>query len=174
MKRQPDGITASAAGVAGVLSAILSWLALVAWRSSGREYPQLPWLTLIPLGLYVVLVLYAAFTVRQYVLSTATRPRTTFQPTPQQARGTLVAAQAGALGGAILVGFYGANAVVHLGAIDVESVRELFIRAVVCAGAAAAVCLAGFVGQWMCRLPEGSDGDEQGPASADDDGRAYG
>ncbi len=174
MKREPDGITVTAAVFAFITSAILSWVGLLVWRSSGREYPQLPWLTLIPLGLYVVLVLYAAFTVRQYVQGTSALVPTSFQPTPQQARGTLVAAQAGALGGAMLVGFYGANAVVHLGAIDVESVRGLFIRAAVCAAASALVALAGFAGQWMCRLPEDPDRDDARRRSSDDDGMAYG
>lgn len=174
MKREPDGITVSTAVVAFVASAILSWLALLAWRSTGHSYPQLPWLTLIPLGLYVVLVLYAAFRVRQYVQGTSALVPSTFQPTPQQARGTLVAAQAGALGGAILLGFYGANAVVHLGTLDVESVRGLFLRATVCAAASALVSLAGFAGQWMCRLPDDHDRDEPRRRPSDDDGMAFG
>lgn len=174
MNREPEGITPTTAVVAGVASGVLSWGGLVVARSAGREYPQLPWLALIPLGLYVVLVLYAAFKVRQYVQGTSALVPTSFQPTPQQARGTLVAAQAGALGGAMLVGFYGANAVVHLGALDVESVRGLFIRAAISAAAAALVSLAGFAGQWMCRLPEDPDRDEERRRPSDDDGRAYG
>ncbi|MGB3859572.1 MAG: DUF3180 family protein [Ornithinimicrobium sp.] len=174
MKREPEGITGSTAAVALVASAILSYVGLLVWRSSGRSYPQLPWLTLIPLLLYVVLVLYAAFKVRQYVQGTSARVPSTFQPTPQQARGTLVAAQAGALGGAMLVGFYGANALVHLGALDVESVRGLFLRATVCAAASAVVSGAGFLGQWMCRLPDDHDRDDQRRRPSDDDGMALG
>ncbi len=174
MKREPDGITVSAAVVAFVASAILSWLGLLAWRSTGHSYPQLPWLTLIPLGLYAVLVLYAAFKVRQYVQGTSAMVPSTYQPTPQQARGTLVAAQAGALGGAMLLGFYGANAVVHLGALDVESVRGLFLRATVCAAASALVSVAGFTGQWMCRLSDDRDRDDQRRRPSDDDGMALG
>ncbi len=174
MNREPEGITPTAAVIALVASGVVSSVGLLVWRSSGREYPQLPWLALIPLGLYVVLVLYAAFKVRQYVQNTSALLQATFQPTPQQARGTLVAAQAGALGGAMLVGFYGANAVVHLGTLDVESVRELFIRAAISAAAAALVSLAGFAGQWMCRLPEDPDRDEDRRRPSDDDGIAYG
>lgn len=173
MNKRRDGITASAAAISAVLAGVLSWLGLFAWRSAGREYPQLPWLALIPLGLYAVLVLYASWKVRQYVQGSSARLPNTFQPTPQQARGTLVAAQAGASGGAMLVGFYGANALVHISTLDVESVRGLFIRAVVCMAAAALVCLAGFAGQWMCRLPEDEERDDRRRAG-DDDGMAYG
>lgn len=174
MNKRRDGITASAAAISAVLAGVLSWLGLFAWRSAGHDYPQLPWLGLIPLGLYAVLVLYAAWKVRQYVQGSSTRLPNTFQPTPQQARGTLVAAQAGALGGAMLVGFYGANALVHVSTLDVESVRGLFIRAVVCMVGAAVVSLAGFAGQWMCRLPEDDDRDEDRRRPPDDEGVAYG
>lgn len=174
MKKTTDGITVVSAVVAVALSFALGWIALFAWRSSGREYPLLPWFGLVPMALYVVLVLFAAWKVRHYVRSTSTSTASvasTFMPTPQQARGTLVAAQAGALGGAMLVGFYAANAVVHLSTLDVDSVRAMFIRAVISLLAAAGVSAAGFVAQWMCRLPEDERDDDLGRRPEDE---AYG
>jgi len=60
--------------------------------------------------------------------------------------------------------------VVHLSALDVPSVRGLFVRAAVSAVAAVVVSAAGYVGQWMCRLPED---DEPSPPGGED-GMAYG
>lgn len=171
MKKKTDGITFTAAVIAAALAFALGWLALFAWRSTGREYPMLPWFGLVPMALYAVLVLFAAWKVRQYVRSSPAMLASTFSPTPQQARGTLVAAQAGALGGAMLVGFYAANAVVHLSTLDVESVRAMFVRAVVSLLAAALVSVAGFVAQWMCRLPEDERDDDLGRRPEDE---AYG
>lgn len=171
MRKESDGITVSAAVVAIALAFALGWLALFAWRSSGREYPLLPWFGFVPMALYAVLVLFAAWKVRQYVRSSPALLASTFTPTPQQARGTLVAAQAGALGGAMLVGFYAANAVLHLTTLDVESVRAMFVRAVVSLLAAALVSVAGFMAQWMCRLPEDDRDDDLGRRPDDE---AYG
>ncbi len=162
MKKAPDGITVTAAMIAAAFAFALGWIALFAWRSNGREYPLVPWFGLVPMALYAVLVLYAAWKVRQYVRSTPTTMASNFMPTPQQARGTLVAAQAGALGGAMLVGFYAANAVVHLTTLDVESARAMFLRAVISLLAAAGVSVAGFAAQWMCRLPEDERDDDLG------------
>lgn len=172
MKKTPDGITATAAVIAAALAFALGWIALFAWRTSGREYPLLPWFGLVPMVLYAVLVLYAGWKVRQYVRSTSATVASAFTPTPQQARGTLVAAQAGALGGAMLVGFYAANAIVHLSTLDVESVRAMFTRAAISLLVAAGVSVAGFVAQWMCRLPEDEGDDDLGRRPDDD--AAYG
>lgn len=162
MTKKTDGITFTAAVIGAALAFALGWVALFAWRTSGREYPVLPWFGLVPMALYAVLVLCAAWRVRQYVRSSTATLASTFMPTPQQARGTLVAAQAGALGGAMLVGFYAANAVVHLSALDVESIRGMFVRALVSLLVASLVSVAGFVAQWMCRLPEDEFDDDLG------------
>ncbi|MGB5952536.1 MAG: DUF3180 family protein [Ornithinimicrobium sp.] len=172
MDRRSDGLAVGTAALAGAAALLLSVLALIGWRSTGGEYPRLPWLAVAPMVGYAVLVLYAAWRIRQYVRSDTDQPTAGFVPTPQQARGTLVAAQAGALGGALLVGFYLGNAALHLSNIDVLSVRELLIRALVCAAAALVVSVAGFIGQHMCRLPD--DPDEQLHRPSDDDGMAYG
>lgn len=176
MAERPGGLTISSAVLAGAGALLVSVVALSLWRNVGGEFPQLPWLAVIPMLGYAVLVVSAGWKIRQYVRSDKGQPVAGFVPTPQQARGTLVAAQAGALGGALLVGFYMGNAAVQLTNLDVASVRELFVRALVCAAAALMVSAAGFLGQRMCRLPpEDDDPDRRGrPDVADGDGIAYG
>ncbi len=176
MSQRGEGVSLSVAAPVAAGVGVVSWLGLLGWRGLGREFPQLPWLGLIPMALLAVLVLYAAWKIRQYVHGAGARFPSTFQPTPQQARGTLVAAQAAALGGAALVGFYAANAAVHVSAVDVPSVRDLFVRAVVSALAAGLLSLSGFAAQAMCRLPEDED-DDHPSGRADDpgeDGIVYG
>lgn len=163
----------TACGVA-LGATVLGALALRGWQALGNELPRVPWLTTLPLAMLVVLVLVAGWQVRGYARrggdSTAHgrggphRPRaaTRTMLTPQRARGALVAAQAAALGGAALVGWYLAIALLHLPNADVASVRGLVLRALVSAGVAAALAVAGLVAQAWCRLPPDED-DEDGP-----------
>ena len=105
--------------------------------------------------------------IRRYVRGTAT-----VRPSPQRGRGTLVGAQAAALGGAALLGWYAANALVHLRDTDVASVRAQLVWALVHAAAALALSVAGYVGQAWCRIPPGDDDDDGGTAPEGD--LAYG
>jgi len=141
-------------------SGLVCWLLLRLWRSGGRELPELPWLALLPLLLLAGLVLAAGWQVRRYVSSPSRELAGPRRVSPQRARGTLVAAQASALGGAVLVGWYLANAGTHLPNADVTSVRELMVRALACAAGALVLAVCGMVAQWMCRIPEGHDDDE--------------
>jgi hypothetical protein len=92
---------------------------------------------------------------------------------PQRARGTLVAAQSAALGGAVLLGWYVGNALMHLPDSDVVSVRLLLLRAAVSAGAALLLTLAGLLAQAWCRIPPGDD-DEDDRRDQDPGEVAYG
>lgn len=154
---QHDGVRVGAALAAALLAALVGWVGLTLWRGSGREYPVLPWLALVPLLLLCLAVLVSAWQVRRYVKGIGT-----FRPSPQWARGALVAAQACALGGAVLTGWYLANVLVHLPDLDVASVRDLTLRAAASALAALLVSVSGFVAQWWCRLPPQEDEDERG------------
>lgn len=146
-----------------VASSAVCTLLLRGWQTMGNGVPDVPWIAIAPLALLILLVLFTAWQVRRYARfrrpegSTAPAPA---RVSPERARGTLVAAQAAALGGGALLGWYLAIALLHLPNADVVSVREQVIRAAVCAGVALLLALAGLLAQHWCRLPPGENDDE--------------
>ncbi len=156
MSPRHTGVRVGVTVVCAAASAVLCWVLLTVWRGQGREFPLLPWFGVVPLVLVCVLVLSAAWRVRRSVHTALPAP-----PSPQLARGTLVAAQACAIGGALLLGWYAANVVVHVPDLDVDSVRGRAVRAGVCALAAAAVSVSGFVAQSWCALPPRDPDDDR-------------
>ena len=162
-----QGVRPATGGIVAVLTGMASWLLLQLVRGLGGEYPVISWLGLVPLLAVAVLVLAMCWQIRRYVRGTAT-----VRPSPQRGRGTLVGAQAAALGGAALLGWYAANALVHLRDTDVASVRAQLVWALVHAAAALALSVAGYVGQAWCRIPPGDDDDDGGTAPEGD--LAYG
>lgn len=155
---QVQGVRPVSGVILALLSAMACWLLLQVMRSLGGDYPVITWMGLVPLVGLAALVLVMCWQIRNYV-----RGKGTLRPSPQRGRGTLVGAQAAALGGAALLGWYAANALVHLPDIDVPSQRVHLAWALVHAGAALALSIAGYVGQAWCRIPPGDDdGDPAG------------
>lgn len=153
-----DGVSVSRGLLVATLSSMASWLLLQLVRTLGGGYPVISWLGLVPLVAVTVLVLVMSFQIRRYV-----QGRTRVRPSPQRGRGTLVGAQAAALGGAALLGWYLANALVHLPTVDVPSHRVQLVWGLAHAGAALALSVAGYVGQHWCRVPPGDDEDDGVP-----------
>lgn len=161
--RSDSGVRVGTVALVALLAGLASWVVLQLWRSGGRELPELPWLGLVPMLLLSAIVLIAGWQVRRYARAESRELAARRRIAPQRARGTLVAAQASALGGGTLLGWYLANAAVHLPNADVSSVRALMLRALASAGAAALLAISGLVAQAMCRLPENGDDDEPPP-----------
>lgn len=162
-----DGVRVSSGLLVAALSAMTSWLLLQLVRALGGDYPVISWIGLVPLVAVTALVLTLSWQIRRYVQG-ASRVR----PSPQRGRGTLVGTQAAALGGAALLGWYLANALVHLPTVDVPSRRVQLIWGLVHAGAALALSVAGYVGQHWCRVPPGDD--DEGDGVPDGGDLAYG
>lgn len=157
------GVRPGIVALLALVSGVGCWILLDLWRRWGNELPQLPWVGLFPLGVVVLAVLAGGWQVRRYLAGEG-RSR----PSPQRARGTLVAAQASALGGGALLGWYLANVLVHLPNADVPSVREALWRAAASAGVALALALVGLLVQLWCRLPPPEDDeDDDGGQSRD-------
>ncbi|GAA1174520.1 hypothetical protein GCM10009584_14720 [Ornithinimicrobium humiphilum] len=165
-----QGIRISSAVILALLSGMASWLLLTLVRAAGGSYPVISWLGLVPLVAVIVLVLVLSWQVRRYVRGAdPSRPR----PSPQRARSTLVGAQAAALGGAALVGWYTANALAHLPNADVPGERTQLLWGLAHAVVALALSASGFVGQAWCRIPPTEHGDDDDGAVPDGD-LAYG
>lgn len=158
-----SGVRAGIVGLVAVASTVVCVLLLRGWQALGNGIPDVPWIALAPLLLLILVVLTAAWQVRRYARfrrregSSARPPQ---RISPQRARGTLVAAQAAALGGGALIGWYLAIVLLHTPNADVVSVRAQLIRAAVCAGVALALALAGLLAQHWCRLPPGEHDDK--------------
>ncbi|WP_151525729.1 DUF3180 domain-containing protein [Serinicoccus kebangsaanensis] len=161
--RGVDGVRVGTGAIVAVLAGMASWLLLQVVRSLGGGYPVISWIGLVPLVAVTLLVLVMCWQIRRYLLG-----RGTLRPSPQRGRGTVVGAQAAALGGAALLGWYAANALVHLPNADVASERVQLVWGVVHAVAALVLSVAGYVGQDWCRIPPTEhDDDDDGVADGD-------
>lgn len=155
-----QGVTVRSGVIVALLAGIPSLLALSLARRAGAELAGLTWWGLVPLVLFAGLVLVLSWQVRRYVRRGA-QGSVHRVLSPQRGRATLVGAQAAALGGAALLGWYLAIAVLQVPNVDVPSVREQFLWALGHGVAALGLSVAGYVGQWWCRLPpEDSDGED--------------
>ena len=162
-----EGIRISTGVGVAVLASMGSWLLLALVRVFGASFPVISWLGLVPLLAITMLVLVMSWQVRRYV-----QGKGPHRLTPQRARGTLVGAQAAALGGAALIGWYVANALVRLPVSFVPSQREQLIWGLVHAAAALLLAISGYLGQAWCKIPP-TDGDDENGALTDG-GLAYG
>lgn len=163
-----QGIRISSGVITALLVGMASWLLLELVRSAGGSYPVISWIGLVPLVAVTLLVLVMCWQIRRYA-----RGKGTARPTPQRARGTLVGAQAAALGGAALLGWYAANALAHLPNADVASERVQLVWGLVHAATALALSVSGYVGQAWCRIPP-SENDEDDDGTVADGDLAYG
>lgn len=150
-----EGVRPATGVIVAVLSGMASWLLLQVVRSFGANYPVVSWIGIVPLVAVTLLVLGTCWQIRRYA-----QGRGGSRPSPQRGRGTVVGAQAAALGGAALVGWYAANTLVHLPHADVPSERLQLIWGLVHTGVALLLSVSGYVGQAWCRVPPGKDDDD--------------
>jgi Protein of unknown function (DUF3180) len=135
-----------------VLSAAISWAGLDLWTGSGRNPPPLSWSAVIGTAAIVLAVIAAGLPVRRWVHGARDRVLD-----PMVAARTAVLAKAAAYGGALMVGWYLAQAVLVVPDL-VGTRRSRLIVALVAAAAAVAVSVAGFVVQRWCRIPPDDEG----------------
>jgi hypothetical protein len=138
------------------LITVAGWLALRWWVRSGHELPLLPWTAPAVMAVLAAAVLVAGWQVRQW-----TRGRRERALDPLRAARTVVLAKAAQYAGALLTGWYAAQALVVLPTVDVEPRRDLLVRGLVSLVAAAVLWVVGWVVERWCRVPVD---DEQPPA----------
>jgi len=140
-------------GVALVVGA-LSWMGWSLYLAKGNLLPPATWISSIILVVMAALVFAAGLPVRRFLQGRATRPLS-----PIRAARTLVLAQAAALTGAGVLGFYVAQVLLLVPDIDLPSYRTLFWRLLALCTGALLLSAAGMATQRMCRI-EPSDEDE--------------
>ena len=137
----------------------VSWILLRLLQSNGRDLPASSW---VGAALFVVLglgLLAAGRPVQRLVAGRPTRP-----VNPLYAARVLAMAQAAALGGAAIVGWYVAQILLVLPDADIPSQQLRILELAVLAVTAAGLATVGLVVQRWCRL----DDDDRGGGSTGD------
>ncbi|HET7799105.1 MAG TPA: DUF3180 domain-containing protein [Humibacillus xanthopallidus] len=153
------GIRATTLVIAGLVSTGLSWLLLRWVTSGGAEMPSPGWVAIA-----VMVFLGAGLLVAGWQVRKVRDGRSDGTVSPLRAARTLVLAQAAALTGSVLTGWYLANVLVLLPNIDVQSQRDRITPFVLHAVVALLLAVCGMVVQWWCRLRPRDDEDTDTPA----------
>lgn len=140
--------------VVAALVAVVGWIALRLWSSGGRELPPLPWTAPAVMVVLAASVLAFGWPVRRWTRGARDRPLD-----PLRAARTVVLAKATQYSGALLTGWYAAQALALLPTLDVEPRRALLVRAVVSVTAAVTVWVVGWLVERWCRIDISDDDD---------------
>ncbi|GAB3053756.1 hypothetical protein GCM10027053_12940 [Intrasporangium mesophilum] len=150
-----SGIRATTLVLAGLAMTIVAWLVLRSVSSGGTSLPDPGWVAIAVMAFLAAGLLVAGWQVRKVRDGAGDG-----SVTPLRAARTLVLAQAAALTGAVLVGWYVANTLVLLPDADVESQRSRIWPFVAHAAVAALLAVAGMVVQRWCRVRPRDEEDE--------------
>ena len=164
--------------IAGVCALTATGIVMQLIRNSGASLPSHSWWECLIVATLAGALLAAGWRVRSYVEGLkqaqrdrealvasgedASRARVAAGPLPVAApdadfaRRVAVCAQAAALGGAVLVGWYLAQGIVQLQRWETSSGRSAVITLAVLAGCAIALSSIGFRVQSWCMVPPGS------------------
>lgn len=146
-------LLALAVAVAGV-----GWLVLDLAEGHGLYLSPVHWMVDVVLLLLALAVLFAGWRVREYL-----RGRKPDLDGLRAAR-TFVLATAAAITGALLAGWYGAQALVVVGDLMIEARRDRAIAAAVAVLFSVLLSVAGLVVERWCRL-RGDGSDDDGPSA---------
>jgi hypothetical protein len=151
------GIPVTTLVIAALATTVLGWLGLRWWLDSGHAMPKLSWV-----GIAAILVLAGGLLAAGWPVKKFRDGAAEHVLSPLRAARTLVLAQAGALTGAVLCGWYAAGVLVLLPDVDVHSVRSDVFMLLAHAGSAVVLSAAGMVVQSWCRVIPPEE-DETGP-----------
>lgn len=152
MVSQAHGIRARLLVAVALVVAGASWVVLKLVEGGGRDLPSTSWLAVFIFVALALGLLVAGRPVRRLVAGRATRPLN-----PLYAARVLAMAQAAALAGAAVVGWYAAQIVLLLPDVDIPSQQLQMLVLGVLALAAAGLAVVGLVVQRWCRLDENED-----------------
>ncbi|HZY01797.1 MAG TPA: DUF3180 domain-containing protein [Dermatophilaceae bacterium] len=157
------GVTIRLVLLVGLVATAFAYLVLRIWTEQGGALPPAPWGALIVLVFMACGVFFAGLPVRRFLRGQARKPLN-----PIRAMRTVVLAQASALTGALVTGWYLAQILLLLPDFDIASVRSLVWRLAALAAAGVLMVVAGLVTQAMCRVSKDHD-DSDGDRDRDGD-----
>lgn len=151
-----NGVQIRHVALTGVAALVVSYLLLRMWSGHGNAVPEITWFTVAVIVLIGALVLAGGWQIRSY-----RQHRVTRMLSPQLARRTVVSAQASALVGGALAGWYGGHVGVALGNLDSDRLRQIALVGFAAVVASVALAVVGLVVQSWCRIDEDDDEDDQ-------------
>lgn len=163
MVREGRGVSIRRVLLVGLAAAALAYPALRVWTGRGHALPPASWGGVVVLVFMASGVFFAGLPIRRFLRGQARKPLN-----PLRAMRTLVLAQAAALTGALVGGWYLAQLLVLSPDLDVSSVREIAVRLAALVTGGVVMAIAGLVAQSMCRYDEGDRRDD-GDRSDEDD-----
>jgi len=153
--RDGRGVTIRLILLLGVAITLVAYPAFRLWDGRGHELPAGSWGGVIVLVFMACGVFFAGLPIRRFLRGQAKKPLN-----PLRAMRTLVLAQAAALTGALVTGWYLAQLLVLVPNLDVDSVRVVLVRLGALAAGGVLMSIAGLLTQGMCRVDKPDDGDE--------------
>ena len=130
-----------------VVIGLLSWLGWRLYLNAGHLLGPASWVSAVMLVAMAVLVVAAGLPVRRFLRGEARKPLS-----PIRAARTLVLAQAAALTGSGVLGWYAAQVAHTLADLDLPDYRSLLWRLLALCVASLVLATAGMLTQRMCRV----------------------
>lgn len=154
MVRDGRGVSIRIVLLLGLVVTALAYPAVRFWTGQGRGLPPTSWASVIVLVFMACGVIFAGLPVRRFLRGQAKKPLN-----PMRAMRTLVLAQAAALTGALVAGWYLSQVLVLAPDLDVPSLRTFAVRLAALAAGGVLLSTAGLLTQAMCRVDKADDGD---------------
>ena len=161
MVKDGRGVTVRLVLAVVVVVTGVSWVILRWWEGAGHALPGASWGSAVLLAFMAVGIYVAGLPVRRWQAGKATR-----ELSMVRALRTLVLAQAAALTGAMVTGWYAALVLLRLPDVDVASVRADAVHAMVLLLAGVLLTVAGMAAQRMCRVDDDRSDREDDDADA--------
>ena len=150
MLNDPRGVRPAVLVMVGLVVGGVGWLVLRLLSAQGSSVPSVGWFSSVVILLASGVVLAGGYQVKKLQSGTA-GPRPVSMV---RAARTVVLAQAAALTGAAVVGWYAAQVLFYLPDLDVTSVRERMWPILATMAAGFGLAIAGLVAQRWCRIDD--------------------
>ena len=158
MVRDGRGVSIRLLLLLALVVTAFAYLGLRIWTGQGGTLPQTSWGALIVLVFMAVGVFFAGLPVRRFLRGQAKKTLN-----PMRAMRTLVLAQAAALTGALVTGWYLAQVLVVLPYFDIASRRTVVIGLAALVAGGVLMSIAGLAAQAMCRVDKRNNDADQDP-----------